>query len=408
MGLRQPKLGESKPGRRRLGVDFAKFRGMLLDTDPGAIPPGAHRMLENVDFLGELAPRQGLRNQNEEPFLSDEACISFGSDYQTDILRLFIVAKGCPGVSTSVGRSVGFFDPDFSASFQRVLYYDWTTTTTIVAPYSGELYAATGPYLRRVVRVQTPVGVEPITVTGIRQDVNIFFFSGYSIKSMWEFNGLLFIGAELDSDPTQSVIYSYDGLVMRIDRSGVVCPTFMIQYQETLVMGYADFTLNKLTVRDKTGTYTDIAGGGTHMACVAAVSHQTFLFIADGVDTLWKFDGAAITSFRNVAGATFFNAVESFNGFLYYGYSSGADPTKHGHIGRWIEAAVFEDNHHDMTVQDATVHSVDVLRGYRGRLFAACRKDASSSKLYASDSLDTGADYEEISDTASIEAMLVF
>lgn len=410
MGLKQPELGKRTLARRRVGIDFAEFDGMYLDADPGAIPISGFRLLENVDFIGELASRQGMRNQNEDPFLSDSACITIGADYQAEPLRLYIVCRGCPGVSTTVGRSIGFFDPDFSASFQRALYYDWSTDSAVLAPYGSDLFIGINNYLRRVVRVQTPVGVEPITVTGIRQDINIGFFPGYEIKALCEFDGLLFIAAENIVTPTSSIIYTYDGLVIREDRTGVVCPTTMIAYQETLVMGYDDNAINKITVRSLAGVYTDVTPTGTSnpMASYRMVDHQTNLYIADGADSLWKYDGATLTLFHTVATATFFNSVESFNGFLYYGYSLQPGTDVIAHIGRWIEASVFQDDHHNLTAQDATVHTIDVLKGYRNRLFAAARVDASTSKLYASADLDTGAAYSLITAPAFIYDLVEF
>jgi len=370
---------------------------MWLDTDPGGIPPWAFRHLENVEFVGtELRPRQANFAANASALYDSTACIRSGFDYQVDPYRLYIVAKGCPGVSTTVGRSILWYDPDFNASVQRMLYYDQTTASAVIGYYDGALYMGVDAWLKKIYRVEPPVGTEPIQVTGIHQDTNIANLTGYKITALYGWEGYLFIAAEDTSTPGSSKIFAYDGVTVHEDLTGIDPVTYITPWRDKLVFGFGSST-NHIRLRSKgapAGTYTTVAPGAGTVATVQMVDHQGTLYIADGGDDVWSYDGSSLASFRNVSGATLMNAVESFNGFLYYGYRKSSN--NHAIIGRWNEASVFEDEHEDMSVAFTDLIGIDVLRAYRNNLMAACNVSSATSRLYQSAGFDTSGSWTQI------------
>lgn len=370
---------------------------MWLDSDPGAIPPWAFRHLENVDFVGsEIRPRWANLGANSSAIFDATACLRAGFDFQTDPQRLYIVSKGCPGVSTTVGRSILWYDQDFDSEIQRMLYYDQTTDSAVVGYYDGAIYMGVDAWLKRVYRVQPPVGTEPISVTGIHQDTNIANLTGYKITALRAWEGYLFIAAEDTTTPGSSKIFAYDGVTVHEDLTGIDPVTYIFPWRDKLAFGFGSST-NHIRLRAKgapAGSYTTVAPGAGTVATVQMTEHGGTLYIADGGDDVWSYDGTNLAVFHNVAGATLMNAVESFNGFLYFGYKKVAN--SHAIIGRWNEAAVFEDEHEDLTATDAALVSVDVLRAYRNNLMAACNVSAAISRLFQSNGFDTSGTWTQI------------
>lgn len=395
--------------RRRSGVDFEKWDGMWLDSDPGAIPPWAFRHLENVEFIGsDIRPRRANFAANASALHDAAACIRSAFDFQSDALRLYLVAKGCPGISTTVGRSILWYDPDFSATIQRMLYYDHATSSAVIAVHDGAIYMGVDAWLKRVYSVQPTVGVEPITITGIQQDTNIVNLAGYKITALRSWEGLLFIAAEDTTTPGASKILVYDGTTILEDLTGIDPVTYICPWRDKLAFGFGSST-NLIKLRSKgaaPGTYANVSPGTGTLGTVSMVEHGGSLYIADGGDDIWDYDGTSLDVFHNVSGATLMNAVESFNGFLYFGYKKVSN--SHAILGRWNEGAVFTDEHEDLTATDAALVGIDVLRAYRGDLVAACNISSASSKLYRSAGIDTGATWTLIqSYTPVIYDMLV-
>lgn len=400
--------GRQNWARRRFGVDFERPDGMHPDVDPGAIAPNAFRHLENIDFRGnKIKPREGEQKVNTTAIYSATACVGIGFDHQQTPHRLYIIAQGCPGVSTTVGRSIGWYDPDFTGSagggitglgFQRMLYLDYSTLNATLGTFGDELYAGVDTQLKRIARIEPKIGTEPITTVGARQDTTILNLIGYTIKALREFDGKLFISAENIATPTSSIVYVWDGLVVKEDITGIRAPTYMVEWRDKLALGTpsADNLIRLREKGDAPGSYSTVAPGAGTVATYRMVSHLNNLYITDGGANLWKYDGSSLAIFRTPTNSSLMRGLESFNGFLYYGWKNSVSGA--AILGRWSEASVFDDTHLNFTTTFANTSQVDELRRYRDRLLALLFVSSTASRLVESAGLVTGSAFVEVDD----------
>jgi hypothetical protein len=357
--------GTRRQARRRVGLDFPGFEGMDLESEPGSILPYRFRHLENVNFRSTLNPRGGAQLATEGSYTG---CQQFISDYQPTAHRLYTTFIGLTGVS-SEGRSICWFDPDFSTSVQRMLYFPWATASAILGIYGGQLFLGVDGFLKQLHLFQPISGQDPLATSGQTQDTVVASLNGYTIKALAEFDGKLFIAAENIATPTSSAIYTWDGITLRLDKAAVPCPSRMLKFRDVLVLGYAagnPTDTNKLVTRDLAGTYADVVPSSGTVSTTDMVSHLDNLYIASGAAVLWKYDGTTLDPWHTIASAKI-NSVESFNGFLWFVYQSS---TPHGILGRWSEVSVFNDTYKDYTDDDPLVTDATWIRAYRGKLYA--------------------------------------
>jgi hypothetical protein len=296
------------------------------------------------------------------------------TDFQPAAHRLYLTFIGLTGVSGS-GRSVCWFDPDFSPTVQRMLYYPWATSSAILGIYGGDLYLGVDSFLKKLHLIAPISGEDPLASSGQTQDTVVASLVGYVIRAIAEFDAKLFIAAENIATPGNSAIYTWDGTTLRLDTSGIDAPTFMFPFRDKLIVGFAAAT-NLLKQRTLAGTYSNIAHSGT-IATVDMATHKDLLYVADAAANIWRYDGTTLAIWRTITGATI-NSLESFNGFLWYVYKSAA---LHGILGRWSEASVFQDVYKDYTVDDPDITDATVIRDYRNQLYAVTSPSNITSML---------------------------
>ena len=370
MAIRNPReLGVRRPSRAKVGTDFEDFDGMDLESNPGSIARNAFRHLENIDFRGGANVRGGSEALNVDTL---EGCHQFLYDYQPTPNRLYMTFVGLTGISSS-GRSVCWFDPDFSGSVQRMMHVPWAVSSSILATFDGSLYLGVDGFVKKLHLIQPISGQDPLEGSGLTQDTVVASLLGYAVRAMVEYDAKLFIAVENLADSTNSAIYTWDGKTLTLDVTGIEPPTYMYPFRDKLIVGYASDLLQE---RDLTGGYVDI----THTGVIATedmVSHGDVLYIADGDANIWTYDGTDLEIWHTITGAEI-HSLASFGGFLYYAYTSS---TPHGVIGRWLEAAVFEDAYNDLTAVDPSTVEATILRAYRNKLYAVSSQTNVTSML---------------------------
>lgn len=370
MAIRNPReLGVRRPSRAKVGTDFEDFDGMDLESNPGSIAKNAFRHLENIDFRGGANVRGGAETLNVDTL---EGCHQFLYDYQPTPNRLYMTFVGLTGISSS-GRSVCWFDPDFSGSVQRMMHVPWAVSSSILATFDGSLYLGVDGFVKKLHLIQPISGQDPLEGSGLTQDTVVASLLGYAVRAMVEYDAKLFIAVENLADPTDSAIYTWDGKTLTLDVTGIEPPTYMYPFRDKLIVGYASDLLQE---RDLAGAYTDITHAGV-IATEDMVSHGDVLYIADGDENIWSYNGASLAVFRTITGAEI-HSLASFGGFLYYAYTSS---TPHGIVGRWLEAAVFEDAYNDLTAADPSTVEATILRAYRNKLYAVSSQTNVTSML---------------------------
>jgi hypothetical protein len=212
--------------------------------------------------------------------------------------------------------------------------------------------------------------------------VLITSFPGYVITAMGEKFGQLFIGMVNVALPTNSKIVVYDGVSIADDKTGIGAPTAIYGgWRELLAVGF-QAAENMIRVRDSSGTWTNVPPGAGTVACAgpaAMVAGFDNLWIADGLQSVWKYDGATLAVARTVAAAGVpvspavpgMATVEFFGHKLYYGWvrsdGSGSVVGSFDNTGSAIE---YVDSLKDLTAQFSNFRYIFGLKAYRNLLYA--------------------------------------
>ena len=363
--LRRPKLR-----------NFPRFGGMYLSGAPGAIPPHRFRHLENVRFQGDdIVCRGGLSPVNTFDLHSSTACIKSIDDFQVGPRKIYCVFDGCPGIDSSLGFSLNWFDHELQTRFSRGIFYNTATNNVTVGIFSGRIYVGVDSDLKVLQLIIPPYGQESLAFAGVEQASKIETFTGFTIRCLAEFDGKLFIG--LDNGAGASKISVYDGVSVQNDITGIDPPSVFKAFRDTLVVGFTTSGIRHRAIGAAPGTWTAVAGA---LVSRQMESYRDILYITGGSTDVWSFDGTTLAVTKTIAGAQFFGLV-AFDGFLFAGYQSGANVAtlaRRDSSGAWVDA------HKNFTAQVADARLPRALVSYRGSLVAGVNGAPGGAKLYQS------------------------
>lgn len=411
MGKRTLGSGEK---RFELKAGFNGFRWGLMYTegDPSAVPPGKTRLVINGrPYGGGIVERPGLTSFHDFAIASTD--VSFLGDYQsTRPVKLWVLGDGCPGVSSSVGFYLGMLDQEQSPEFQRVVYYSSATTKMRMGFFDDALHIGTDGSLRQLQFIRQPWGTEAISLSGTSQDTPLKTFSGFNITFLQEFDGKLFIG--LDGGTGASKIVTWDGLSFRDDLTTIDPPTCAGLYHkgsagDALFVGFGSAT-NALKYRvtgDSPGTWTTKTPGAGTLASKDMAVYKDVLYIATGSTDIWTYDADSDTlaQAHSPTSASSVNAVERFNGYLYFGYETATD----GIVGKY-DGSTWTDVEKNLQTQ-LSCNAVRALADFRGVLVAGGTKPLNGGRLYFSPGLTTSGTWVEsipnAANNGDIEFLLV-
>lgn len=372
MAVRGLELGLRRQASRRVGAqgDIPRFGGVAREGNPGNVPPNRFWRLVNTRFVptGGLKSRQTVEYFNRSAVIhSSAAVINSLYDFQTTVLRrLYLLVRGCVGISPTVGASLMWFDHDQSPIMQRGVYYSTASSLPYFAAFDGFLHIGLDTALGKFATINPPYGVEGIAGSGSTQNQPIATFAGFAVKNMKTFDSKLFVA--LDAGAGASKIATWDGLAIRDDLTGINAPTQLGLWRNLLVLGFGSAT-NHIRTRvagSSPGTWTTVAPGAGTVATEQMVSYKDNLYITDAAANVWKYDGTTLAIVRTVVGATMYG-IESYEGYLYYSYETAANRAR---IGRY-DGSSFTDNHKDLTTQVGTIKTPRRLRRYRGDLYVS-------------------------------------
>lgn len=293
--------------------------------------------------------------------------------------RLWLTAHGCFGTSGS-GSSIYHVDPAQIPVVQP--FGQLFTLTDFQAPlgrFGGRLFVGDRSVLREVTLVTPPPNVSSIALQFSPSSIPTVQFDGYLIRSLLEFDSKFFIGLESIADPATSKIAVWNGLSIQDDLTGIRPPLALGIWRNKLVAGF-DATAAHIRYRDmgdSPGSWTTVAlagflcsGNGNAMA-----EYKQYLYIASGNALIHRFDGAALSLVRTVAGAAVdgsgVTALTLHNGLLYYGWNTpGA--TYASRIGRHdaesTGANEWVDTYKDVTADVANFKQLSSIASYRQQI----------------------------------------
>jgi hypothetical protein len=352
-----------------------EWQGMAPDMDPAALPDNKPALVINCRLrAGSINPRGGSKRLLD---LGSGGIIGIG-DFQVSTPRkMWVVGDGCPGLSSSAGFYVGFYDTQQDPAFQPGIYYNTATQGVVLGAFSGDLYVGVDNALRKVTLIEAPYGELALSVSGSSQDLPLMTFTGFTkITDLMAFDGKFFIGIELGAGTSKVVVW--DGVTQSLDLGSINAPAAFGTYRESLIMGFAAAGPNVIRVRP-TGvpgaTWASVApSGGT--ACMrgpgCSATYKDVFWFATGTDALYKFDGTTLTlvpaATSGIGASSLTHSCCVFSGYLFVSYTT---PTGHVCIARF-DGTTWVGTHKDITAQVATANQARSLVEYRGDLWLGC------------------------------------
>jgi hypothetical protein len=374
--------------RRTQDPEFL-WGGMVPDDDPAAIPPNHLELLINCRIQGgSISPRGGSKRLLD---LGSGQIIGI-ADFQVGTPRkMWIVGDGCPGLSSSVGWYVGFFDVEQDPEFQPAIYYNAASQKVVIGAFSGDLYVSVDNALRQVTTIEAPYGDPALSVSGSSQDLPLLTLTGFTkITDMMSFDGKLFMGA--DAGAGASKVAVWDGVTQFVDLAGINAPVALGTFRESLVMGFAGAP-NSIMVRpagDPGASWTTVAPSGGTVAMRGpgcSATYKDVFWFATGGENLYKFDGTTLTlvpiATSGIAAGSVTHTCCVFGGYLFVSYTSGS----RARIARF-DGTTWVPIHKDMTSQVAGVTGARSLVEYRGDLWIGMTSSG-GGKIYRSVGPDT-------------------
>lgn len=397
-----PDKNNLPPGHKRFEFRSGNgglWGGMETRGDPcrnGAFRP---RMLVNVDIYdGEIRARPGLTKLFGSALHSASACIRNILTLNVPTpFKLWSVGVGCPGLSASTGFSVSTLDIDQEPEYQRAVYYNTSSSLPSIAKYGDHIYLGVDDALRKLQLIRQPWGTENLSVSGASQDTPLKTFTGYVIRCIQEFDGMLFIG--LDAGAGASKIVTYDGVSFRDDKTGIDPPTCFALYRiqnggDAIVVGTS--TGNAIYIRptgDSPGTWTSIGS----VASAEMLSFRDVLYIATGAADLYSWDGSSLAVARSPAGSVALRCLAELNNTLYFGYETATAII----VGKRTSGGTYTDVEKNLTTQFTGASSLRSLAAYRGFLVASGNITASGGRIWVSPGTTTTGTWVQIIPSAS-------
>ena len=390
--IRDPKeRGSRRPAVRRNGVGgFDGWGGMVLTGDPASIPANRIRHGENVRFVGgNLKPRPGVEAFNSVAIHATDARILSLVDFQVAPTKLYLSLDGCPGISSSVGSSINWFDTEQEDEFSTGLYYSSATNNPVIGTFDGRVFIGVDSVLKAFTLIQADYGTEGIDVSGVEQAEVIWTFSGMTITFLKEFDGKLFIGLNNGAGGGQVAVW--DGLTLFTDdgTGAISVPSAATVWREQLAMAFIDEDLMFRPVGDSPATWSTVVAAAMPAVGSGLTSYRDALYWVGGGTSIFKYDGSAVTTPKTIASAEIVSIAPAF-GFLYYGWKTGANVAT---LGQMNSSGTFTDSHKTFTAEVATARYPRTLKLYRGKLAVGLNTSASGARLLLSPGSTTSGTY---------------
>lgn len=378
MGLKSPiAKGKRRQELLRNGRPLvpAGWRGMLLEGDAGMLPLDRPRHIENFRWVGGNLRHRGLLVPVDSPVLDSATThVKDLYDFQTNKpRRVYLVYSCCPDIAGSTGKTIAWLDFDQYPTLQRGKYYPSVAAALSIGIFDGKMMLGLDSALKSLTTIVTPYGTESLSITGGAQERPLDTYTGFIIRAICEFDGRAFLG--LDAGAGASRIGTWDGITSRYgltasapaDLSGIDAPTTFCRWRDLLVVGFGLAT-NHIRTRvpgdTSPGTWTTVPPAAGNIASRKMESYKDILYIADGGENVWSYDGTTLQKARTIVGATI-NGIVEFNGYLHYAYMSAA---AHAIIGRF-DGTTWTDALNDLTVTtSAALKLPQTIVSYRGCL----------------------------------------
>lgn len=312
------------------------WTGMQPDNNPAVLPNNALGLVINSRFRDDVMPRKGQHLYNQTPLVSANANITGLIDFQMSTRRsLYIVADGCPGISTTVGASIGIKDWEMEPRTQPVVYYNTSVGFPKMASAFGDLYVAVDNVLLKLQVIDGGYTEPTLTISGPSQDIPIFTFTGYvKVTDIIGFDGQLFIG--LDTGVPGGAVFAFDSVTMHTNELlGLAqMPIGFALLRELLVMGFggAPNNIRVRTAGASPGTWSTVSPGAGTITWRQGASYRDNVYITTGVDAnVWKYDptAATLSIFKTFGGGgtpITYNLCVHTDGFLYVTWADGTNP----------------------------------------------------------------------------------
>lgn len=384
----QPPTGEFhfRPGVPPIAD--GRWKGVNTEDDPSSLAPNELQRGENIRLRGKTI---GMR-----PGLIEIADLGAASGWEQTPLylketpvdstcnRLWYTTFGCVGGVIETGYSVFKID---TTRFPKVqVYSNYFATSDRQAPlatYGGQIYIGDSSSLRTLLQIASLSGVAAVITNTAPPQIPLITFPGFTIRCLLEFDGKLFIGLENNTTPAASKIVAWNGESASDDITAINPPLAFGIWRDRLVAGFGSTSahVRYRVAGTSPGSWTTVAIAGSQCSTYgnAMVEVGPYLYIASGIDKIFRFDGAALTLVRTVTGAYAgvngygVTALALHHGLLYYGWN--ADTTIASAIGRhdpqsttagteWI------DTYKDITTEEADFSYLASLLSYRDQIYA--------------------------------------
>ena len=363
------------------------WRGVNTEVDPGSLDFNELQRGENVRLRGKIIVTRRGQTQKANLGLGGTQGVAWIRDEPADNprVRLWLSAIGCFGAGIGTGGSIMHIDPTESPALQTFgNFYAAADRQIPIGSYSGKLFVGDKTTLREAAQTTAQFGFS-ILSPSVPQ-APIASFPGFTISCLREFDGKLFIGLSNDVTPAASKIAVWDGLSVQDDLTGVRPPLAFGIFQSKLVAGF-DATAANIRVRDAgavPGVWTTFGLAGflcaTQQNCMA--EERQYLYIASGNNLIHRFDGAALTLQRTIAGCAVdgkgCTSLAFHKGLLYYGWNTPAGaPGYSSRIGRHdpdSTATEWVDTYKDVTADQANFIELSSMASYRRQIVVGGRQ----------------------------------
>ena len=386
--MKQPKQGRAF--ERRNGQEGFSWEGIATKVDPAGNPPNRPRDDVNVRHQGgTIISRPG--------FQGDGGVIPLMPIHEVDIgdmtglerppyavvdterwaphwlaehgssagVRLWMVAE--PYLPNEFA-SIMFLDTDADQAFQTVALVRCQVPNHAlpIEKFNNEFFFGDIGGLRKLYLIPSKEGAEqPPVETDQLADEVIVSYPPYQTAGLHAHDGKLFFSIAV---PGGGQVYAWDGLGITPETVFLTAgdDVTMCTYKDTLVASVAG---DGLYVRDATGAWTHQVLGGfvpCRFPCSVA-EYGNLLYILDGVNNIFTWDGATITLAHTIVGANYMNACAKLAGRLYFIYVGAGGLTQLGFVDQ-DNAVPFTDIG-TRTPLRTDGFPIFALAAYRGRLW---------------------------------------
>ncbi len=360
---------------RRTQLGAFEWKGMAPDVDPGTLAENRPALLMNVRLHGDgIAPRGGSARLIALGGGAVGGIVGLFDFQLATAKKMWVVGDGCPGLSSSIGYYVGFYDVEQDPPFQPGIYYNSSTGKVVLGTYEGDLYVGVDNVLRKVTLIDAPYGGDALAVSGSSQDIALLTETGFTkITDLCEFDGKLFFS--VDGGAGASKIGVWDGLTENVDLASINAPTALTTYRESLIAGFAAAGPNAIRVRPvgvpgtAWATVTPGAGTAIMRGPGCAATYKDVLWFATGAQTLCSYNGTTLTvvdvATTGIAANSVTHSCCVFNGYLFVTYTTS---TNRARIARF-DGTTWVPIHKDITTQFSYLTAIRSISEYRGDLW---------------------------------------